>query len=96
MNARRADNPGPNFGNPLQDIQTISQVKSGDREQFVADAKVGNADLTSDLSRDLITRTNYQDRLKIKEEQSSKGNTKLQQSNQLGSSMGGSDSNINY
>tara|TARA_R100000152_G_C6755629_1_gene179361 strand:+ start:866 stop:1165 length:300 start_codon:yes stop_codon:yes gene_type:complete len=95
--ARSAKSGGPEFGNPLHDLQTVSQVRSEDRQQFVEDARYGEAGLTSDLTRDLVTGTNYQDRLKIKNErEQSKGDTRLQRSDQLGSSIGGQDSNINY
>ena len=94
--ARSAKSGGPEFGNPLQDLQTVSRVRSEDRQQFVEDARYGEAGLTSDAFRDVVTGTNYQDRLKIKEDQTVKGNTRLQGSNQLGSGLSGSDSNINY
>ena len=95
--ARSAKSGGPEFGNPLHDLQTVSRVRAEDRQQFVEDARYGEAGLTSDLFRDVVTGTNYQDRLKIKEERDqTKGNTRLHRSDQLGSPMGGQDSNINY
>lgn len=93
---RSKENPGPTFGNPLQDLKTISNVDQGNKQEWAESVKYHEGGLTSDLIRDRITGTNYQDRLKIQEERNSKGNTRLQGSNQLGSGLSGSDSNINY
>ena len=93
---RSKENPGPTFGNPLQDLKTISNVDQNNKQEWVESVKYHEGGLTSDLFRDRITGTNYQDRLKIQDERNSKGDTRLQRSDQLGSSIGGQDSNINY
>ena len=93
---RSKENPGPTFGNPLQDLKTISNVDQNNKQEWVESVKYHEGGLTSDLIRDRITGTNYQDRLKIQDERNSKGDTRLQRSDQLGSCIGGQDSNINY